>query len=114
VDKIVERGGEQRSVKYDTIGRNWGRMRKEKPDCIPDKPFKFWRKTGSTAMRNSPDYRELDKLYLGHAHQTIADRHYNLMGDEPYQPLDDALEWLGKQFRVNDLSPDARPTPMGE
>jgi hypothetical protein len=29
---------------------------------------------------------------------SIADKHYNVFDGQPYAPLDEAIEWLGKEF----------------
>ncbi len=84
-------------VRYDTVCRTYGRLRK-KHASLPDKSLKFLRKTGSTKIRSNLHYMYLDQLYLGHSHQTIADKHYNAFDGQPYEPLDEAIQWLGQEF----------------
>lgn len=71
----------------------------EKPK-MPNKQLKFLRKTGSSKLRSDRTFLSLDSLYLGHAWVTIADKHYNAFDGEPYEPLDEAIEWLGRQFKI--------------
>jgi hypothetical protein len=61
----------------------------------------YLRKTGSTKLRSDLRYLSLDSLYLGHAWSTMADKHYNAFDGQPYAPLDEAIEWLGQEFRID-------------
>jgi hypothetical protein len=36
----------------------------------------------------------------GHSSVTIADKHYNVFDGQPYSPLDEAIDWLGEEFRI--------------
>ncbi len=67
---------------------------------MPDKQLKYLRKTGSSKLRSDRRFLSLDSLYLGHSWVTIADKHYNVFDGQPYLPLDEAIEWLGKEFRI--------------
>ena len=97
VSKMVKRDGLDRHVRYDTVCRLYGTLRK-KLTTLPDKSLKFLRKTGSTKIKSNTQYMHLDQLYLGHSHQTIADKHYNAFDGEPFPPLDEAIEWLGREL----------------
>ena len=74
---------------------------KAKPK-LPDKQLKYLRKTGSSKLRSDRRFLSLDSLYLGHSWVTIADKHYNVFDGQPYAPLDEAIEWLGKEFKIED------------
>ena len=67
---------------------------------MPNKQMKYLRKTGSSKLRSDRRFFSLDSLYLGHSWVTIADKHYNAFDGQPYPPLDEAIEWLGKEFRI--------------
>lgn len=97
VSKVVTKNDENHHIRYDTVCRTYGRLRKKHTE-LPRKSLKFLRKTGSTKIKGDRRFMGLDQLYLGHSHQTIADKHYNAFDGEPYAPLDEAIEWLGKQF----------------
>ncbi len=97
VSKMVKKNGVDHHVRYDTVCRMYNRLRKKHPE-LPDKSLKFLRKTGATRIRGDMRYMALNQLYLGHSHQTIADKHYNAFDGQPYAPLDEAIAWLGSQF----------------
>ena len=63
----------------------------------------FLRKTGSSKIRSDRRFLGLDSLYLGHSWATIADKHYNAFDGEPYTPLDEAIEWLGSEFKIAEI-----------
>ena len=75
------------------------RRNQQKPR-LPDKQLKYLRKTGSSMLRSDRRFFSLDSLYLGHAWVTIADKHYNAFDGQPYEPLDEAIQWLGQEFGV--------------
>jgi integrase len=97
VSMMVKRSDGDHHVRYDTVCRTYGKLRKKHSE-LPNKSLKFLRKTGSTKLRGETKYMLLDQLYLGHSHKTIADRHYNAFDGEPHPPLDEAITWLGKEF----------------
>jgi integrase len=59
---------------------------------MPNRPLKLIRKTSATLLKNSP-YGHLQSLFLGHSPRDMADRHYS--GEVS---LDDAIDYLGKQY----------------
>jgi len=69
---------------------------------IAGQAMKYLRKTGSSKLRSDRRFLSLDSLYLGHSWVTIADKHYNAFDGQSYPPLDEAIEWLGKEFRIED------------
>lgn len=97
VSKMLTRNDGNHHIRYDTVCRAYGRLRKEHAE-LPNKSLKFLRKTGSTRLRGDTTFMLLDQLYLGHSHKTIADRHYNAFDGGPYSPLDEAITWLGQEF----------------
>jgi hypothetical protein len=42
----------------------------------------------------------VDALYLGESWKNIPDRRYNAFDDEPYHPLDEAIQWLGEELSL--------------
>ena len=63
------------------------------------KPFKLLRKTSATMIHANPQFRGLDPLFLGHAPASIAERHYVATSRSA---LDEALEWLRAEYRVEE------------
>lgn len=61
------------------------------------KPFKSLKKTSATFIRNNKEYASLERLFLGHAPQSMSDRHY---AQTPQTLLDAAIAWLGKEYGV--------------
>ncbi len=61
------------------------------------KPFKIFRKTGSSLLAGNKHYATLSEAYLGHALVTIASKHYL---EFPTELFDEAIFWLGKQFGI--------------
>jgi hypothetical protein len=59
------------------------------------KPLKCIRKMGVTILESHDIYHRFGKLYLGHAPDSIKDRHY---ADVPKDEFDKALAWLGQQL----------------
>jgi integrase len=60
-----------------------------------DKPLKGIRKLGATILESHETHHRFTKLYLGHAPDSIKDRHY---ADVPKDEFDKALTWLGQQL----------------
>jgi hypothetical protein len=99
VSKLVEKNGKTHETVWSSLGRRFGTLKESKPK-IPRKEMRFLRKTGSTKLKSDKRFLTLDSLYLGHSFERIADKHYNAFDGEPYTPLDEAIEWLGSEFRV--------------
>jgi integrase len=99
VSKLVVENGETRETVWCSLLRRYVNMKKAKP-LMPNKQLKYLRKTGSSKLRSDSRFLSLDSLYLGHSWMTIADKHYNVFDGQPYQPLDEAIAWLGKAFRI--------------
>ena len=99
VSKLVAENGVTRESVWCSLRRRYGNMKNAKPN-MPNKQLKYLRKTGSSKLRSDRRFLSLDSLYLGHSWVTIADKHYNTFDGQPYPPLDEAIEWLGEQFRI--------------
>ena len=52
-------------------------------------------------MGEHPEYGKFAQYFLGHAPQTVADKHYIKPSDEQFA---NAVRWLGEQF----LTPEKR------
>ena len=113
VSKLIVKDGKTRETFWCSLLRRYVNMRKvkkpkptlsDKPKkpkpTLPDKQLKYLRKTGSSKLRSDRRYLSLDSLYLGHSWVTIADKHYNAFDGQPYEPLDEAIDWLGKEFKI--------------
>ena len=120
VSKLVVENGKTRETVWCSLLRRWGTMKNAKPKLpgkepespdnqpklpstkpkLPDKQLMFLRKTGSTKLRSDIRFLSLVPLYLGHSFETMADKHYNAFDGQPYPPLDEAIEWLGKEFKI--------------
>ena len=114
VSKLVVENGKTRETVWCSVLRRYGTMKKPKPKTankrprttqekpkLPDKQLKYLRETGSSKLRSDRRFLSLDSLYLGHSLVTIADKHYNVFDGQPYEPLDEAIEWLGKEFEIS-------------
>ncbi len=121
VSKLIVKNGKTQESVWCSLLRRYMSMKKPKlpekrkrtkptlPDeqtqakpKLPDKQLKYLRKTGSSKLRSDRRFFSLDSLYLGHALATIADKHYNVFDGQPFAPLDEAIEWLGKEFKIED------------
>lgn len=99
VSKLVRVGDKTKETVWSSIGRRFESM-KEKHPTMPQKQLMFLRKTGSTKIKSDMRYMTLDSLYLGHSWANIADKHYNAFDGQSYAPLDEAIRWLGTEFKV--------------
>jgi integrase len=81
-----------RLVKADNIASNYTHLKRR---LKFRKPLKWLRKTAATLLESHPVYGRLTSLFLGHAPQTIKDRHYAAPSQELF---DEAVLWLGRQL----------------
>lgn len=65
------------------------------------KPFKLLRKTSSTLINSDNRFRGLDQLFLGHAPQSIAEKHYTATTEAA---LDEALAFLRMTYEVDSIA----------
>jgi len=83
-------GGKYR--KTDNIKNAFERLRKE---LMITKPLKSLKKTSATKIRNHEKFHGLEGLFLGHAPQSMSDKHYT---QAPLDLLDQAIRWLGSEY----------------
>ena len=62
------------------------------------KPLKSLKKTSASLIRSDPRYASLESLFLGHAPQSMSDKHYTVA---PQALLDDAVIWLGTEYGLS-------------
>ena len=62
-----------------------------------DKPLKSLKKTSASLLRDNPKYTSLEDLFLGHAPQSMSDKHYT---QAPQTLFDEAITWLGTEFEI--------------
>ena len=61
------------------------------------KPMKSLKKTSASLIRANERFASLESLFLGHAPQSMSDRHYT---EVPQTLFDEAIKWLGDQYGV--------------
>lgn len=62
------------------------------------KPLKSLKKTSASLLRDNERFQGLEGLFLGHAPQTMSDKHYTLV---PGRLLDPAVLWLESQYGIS-------------
>ena len=82
--------------RWDTVGSAWTKMRER--NRVPNKPFKYLRKTGSNWLKYHDDFSPLQQTYLAQALSTVADKHYTAHPGKPQPFFDRAIDALGKHF----------------
>jgi integrase len=60
-----------------------------------NKPLKCLKKTSATLLRGNERFSALVGLFLGHAPQSMSDKHYTQV---PQALLDQAIRWLGQEY----------------
>lgn len=91
--------GLAKETNYNTLTRQWGRMKKKRNSKLPQKlQLRHLRHTGSTTLKSKKEFGYLDILYLADCFTSIPDKHYNAWDGEVFEPLDEAITWLGEQF----------------
>ena len=63
------------------------------------KSLKSLKKTSATLLRGNEKYQGLDDLFLGHAPQSMSDKHYTQI---PQALLDQAIQWLGAELGLTE------------
>ena len=88
-----------KSKKSDNISCDFRRLitkLRESDPSVPSISYYQFRKTSASLIKNEPKYRMLNELWLAHSPRSVADRHYNAIGDTI---LDECIAWLhGKIF----------------
>jgi integrase len=92
--------GEGRYKKTDNVKNAFFRLCKE---AGITKPLKSLKKTSSTLLRDNEKFTGLEGLFLGHAPQSMSDKHYSKV---PQTLLDQAVTWLGQEYGLIEC-----PTP---
>ncbi len=85
-------GTDGKYQKTDNVKNAFERLRKTQKI---DKPLKSLKKTSASLLRDSGSFSSLASLFLGHAPQSMADKHYT---QTPQQLLDQAVQWLAEQY----------------
>lgn len=80
--------------KIDNVRSAFDRLRRK---VKITKPFKSLKKTSASLIRNNKEYASLEGLFLGHAPQSMAQRHY---AKAPQVLLDSAIAWLAEEYDV--------------
>ena len=79
-------------VKADNIASNYTHLKKR---LKFRKPLKLLRKTAATLLESHPNYGRFTSFFLGHAPQSVKDRHY---AQPSHELFDEAITWLGQQL----------------
>ncbi|HCO23643.1 MAG TPA: hypothetical protein DIT97_11515 [Gimesia maris] len=95
----------QKYQKSDNIKCVFDRFRKK---VGINKPLKSLKKTSASRLRNNVSYNSLVDLYLGHAPQSMSERHY---ATHPQELFDSAISWLAAEFK---LDPPIMKTSSGK
>ncbi len=61
------------------------------------KPLKSLKKTSASLIRNNGKYAGLEGLFLGHAPQSMSDKHYTTV---PQKLFDEAICWLAREYGI--------------
>lgn len=88
-------GAERKYKKSDNVKNAFDRLR---TSLGIKKPLKSLKKTSATLLRGNEKYHGLEGLFLGHAPQSMADKHYTLI---PQTLLDQAIQWLAQELGIN-------------
>ena len=86
--------GDGKYQKTDNVKNAFDRLR-DKTKIV--KPLKSFKKTSATLLRGNEKFSGLAGLFLGHAPQGMADKHYVQV---PQGLLDQAIEWLGREYSL--------------
>jgi len=79
-------------TKMDNVRSAFARLQKK---TKINKPLKSLKKTSASLIRSHEGYASLESLFLGHAAQSMSDRHY---AQAPQTLLDEAVNWLRGQY----------------
>jgi len=75
--------------KRDAIDSAWDRVRRKTKK--ENSSFKYLRKLSASTLASHESYGRYAQYFLGHAPESVADRHYVVPSDERFA---DALNWL--------------------
>ena len=85
-------------VKADNIASNYTHLKRR---LKFKKSLKLLRKTAATMLESHPIYGRFTSYFLGHAPQSMKDKHYAAPSQELF---DEAVSWLGQQFGFDQSS----------
>jgi integrase len=98
---------DQKYRKTDNIKNAFDRLRK---NVNIKKPLKSLKKTSASLLRGDERFQGLDGLFLGHAPQSMSDKHYTLA---PTKLLDRAISWLRRQYDIQSCVDDDQRDSIG-
>ena len=93
--KPLWQGKVNESGKYSKIDNVKTAFRRLCSQAEVSKPLKSLKKTSASLLRGNAKYASLESLFLGHAPQSMADKHYAVA---PHELLDEAIVWLGGEY----------------
>lgn len=99
--KIEELDNSGKQRKIDNVASAYSRLRRV---TKIKKPLKIFRKTSASLIGGNERFQKLDVLFLGQAPSTVADKYYTKAAQEL---LDQAIQWLGEQYGVDELLPSS-------
>jgi integrase len=99
-----ENTNEGKYKKNDNVKNAFSRLRKGLKIA---KPLKSLKKTSATLIRGNERFSALASLFLGHAPQSMADKHYTQL---PQDLLDQAIQWLGQELGI-EVEPELNAAP---
>lgn len=88
-EEITKEGKYQ---KNDNVKSAFDRLRKV---VKIEKPLKSLKKTSASLLRNSGQFSGVEGLFLGHAPQSMSDKHYTQV---PQELFDRAVHWLAEEY----------------
>lgn len=87
------------STNFDNIRTAYDRLT-HKLKLKKSKTLKHIRKTSASILESHESFGRYAQHFLGHAPQTISQKHYVKPSDELF---DKAVEWLGEQYRIDEI-----------
>ncbi|MBL8829454.1 MAG: hypothetical protein JNM18_20915 [Planctomycetaceae bacterium] len=81
--------------KIDNIGSTFNRLRRT---TKVSKSPKFFRKASADMLNSEPRFASLTGLFLGHAPEGVADKHYVR---PPQELMNHAITWLGLRLGID-------------
>jgi integrase len=93
------KGGGTRVTETNNVVLHFRYVVSRLPKKLPKgKTFKTLRATGASKLEEHPTHGRHTGLYLGHAPESIKEKHYAAI---PQKLFDEAIKWLGKQFGLD-------------
>ncbi|WP_459558370.1 hypothetical protein [Lacunimicrobium album] len=92
------RGVRIKSANNNNLSRNWQKVR-TRLGLRPELNMRKLCNTATGILKESDNFRDMSRLYLGHA-VTVEDRYYNIIDGQVLKPFDDALKYMGKKLGI--------------